>query len=90
MKNLKLTLHTNKLWLMKWYIGALYAINENCKGHGSYDHIWGGGNHNILIKTKHNFQTWTLYFMEAKGYDIEDNIIHQDNESRITLKYLES
>ena len=29
---------------------------------------------------------WTKYFIEAQGYNVEHNIIHQDNES--TLKML--
>ena len=26
---------------------------------------------------------WTKHFMEAQGYTIEDNILHQDNKSTI-------
>ena len=29
---------------------------------------------------------WTKHFMEAQGYTIEDNILHQDNKSTILLQ----
>ena len=29
---------------------------------------------------------WTKHFMEAQGYMIEDNILHQDNKSTILLQ----
>ena len=29
---------------------------------------------------------WTKHFMEAQGYTIKDNILHQDNESTILLQ----
>jgi hypothetical protein len=29
---------------------------------------------------------WTLYFLEAQGYKIEDNILYQDNKSSILLE----
>jgi len=29
---------------------------------------------------------WTRYFMEAQGYEIEDNIVFQDNESAMLLE----
>jgi hypothetical protein len=29
---------------------------------------------------------WTLYFLEAQGYKIDDNIIYQDNKSSILLE----
>jgi hypothetical protein len=29
---------------------------------------------------------WTLYFLEAHGYKIDDNIIYQDNKSSILLE----
>ena len=28
---------------------------------------------------------WTKYFIEAQGYDVEHNIIHQDNESTLRM-----
>ena len=28
---------------------------------------------------------WAKYFIEAQGYDIEHNIIHQDNESTLRM-----
>jgi hypothetical protein len=29
---------------------------------------------------------WTLYFLEAQGYKIDDNILYQDNKSSILLE----
>jgi hypothetical protein len=29
---------------------------------------------------------WTLYFLEAQGYKINDNILYQDNKSSILLE----
>lgn len=29
---------------------------------------------------------WTLYFLEVQGYDIEKNIVYQDNKSTILLE----
>jgi len=29
---------------------------------------------------------WTRYFLEAQGYDLEDNIVFQDNESAMLLE----
>jgi len=29
---------------------------------------------------------WTRYFMEGQGYEIEDNVVFQDNESAILLE----
>jgi hypothetical protein len=29
---------------------------------------------------------WTLYFLEAQGYKIDDNVLYQDNKSYILLK----
>ena len=29
---------------------------------------------------------WTRYFMENQGYNIEDNILYQDNKSAMTLE----
>ncbi len=29
---------------------------------------------------------WTLYFLEAQGYKINDNILYQDNKSTILLE----
>ncbi len=29
---------------------------------------------------------WTHYFLEAQGYDIKENIVHQDNKSAILLE----
>ena len=29
---------------------------------------------------------WTKHFMQAQGYTIEDNILHQDNKSTILLQ----
>jgi hypothetical protein len=29
---------------------------------------------------------WTLYFLEAQGYKIDDDILHQDNKSSILLE----
>jgi hypothetical protein len=29
---------------------------------------------------------WTRYFMESQGYNIEDNVLHQDNKSSILLE----
>jgi hypothetical protein len=29
---------------------------------------------------------WTLYFLEAQGYKIDDNILYQDNKSSIQLE----
>ena len=29
---------------------------------------------------------WTKHFMEAQGYTIKDNILHQDNKSTILLQ----
>ena len=28
---------------------------------------------------------WTKYFIEAQGYNVEHNIIHQDNESTLRM-----
>jgi hypothetical protein len=32
---------------------------------------------------------WTRYFMEAQGYQVQDNILFQDNKSAILLKRTE-
>ena len=29
---------------------------------------------------------WTLYFLEAQGYKVDDNILYQDNKSSILLE----
>ena len=29
---------------------------------------------------------WTRYFIEAQGYTVKDNIVHQDNQSAILLE----
>jgi hypothetical protein len=29
---------------------------------------------------------WTLYFMKAQGYNVQDNILFQDNNSSILLE----
>jgi hypothetical protein len=29
---------------------------------------------------------WTLYFLEAQGYKIHDNVLYQDNKSPILLE----
>ena len=29
---------------------------------------------------------WTWHFLEAQGYTLEDNILHQDNKSTILLE----
>jgi hypothetical protein len=29
---------------------------------------------------------WTRYFLEAQGYDINDNLLYQDNKSAILLE----
>jgi hypothetical protein len=29
---------------------------------------------------------WTLYFLEAQGYKIDDNVLYQDNKSSIMLE----
>ena len=39
------------------------------------------GTHDVLPQ-----MLWTLYFLEAQGYKIDDNILYQDNKSSILLE----
>ena len=42
-KRLCLTLCTNKIGIIKWYVDASYTINDDCRGHTGAMMTLGGG-----------------------------------------------
>ena len=101
--NLPLILSANGSVILKWWIGGLFAVHPNMRGHtgGSLSTERGFP---IVSSTTQNLNTqsstesenlsvddcipaviWTIYWLDAQGYDVFENIIYQDNKSAIIL-----
>jgi hypothetical protein len=90
--------------VVKWYVGASFAVHPDFKSHTSAVMILGKGSmQSIARKQKMNVQSstegelvavdnaatmilWTKLFLEAQEYDVEKNIVYQDNKSAILLE----
>jgi hypothetical protein len=88
--------------VVKWYVDASFAVHPEFKSHTSAMMTLGkGAMQSIVRKRKMNMQSskegklvavddaailWTKLFLEAQGYDVEKNIVYQDNKSTILLE----
>jgi hypothetical protein len=103
-KNDFLTLSTNSLHNVGWWVDASYAVHPDLKSHMGGAMSLGRGviygtSKRQKLNTKSSTESelvgaddvmpqmlWTLYFLKAQGYKIEDNVIYQDNKSSILLE----
>jgi hypothetical protein len=99
-----LTLSTDDLRVVKWYVDASFAVHPDFKCHtGTVMTLGKGAMQSITRKQKMNVRSstegelvavdnaatmilWTKLFLEAQGYDVEKNIVYQDNKSAILLE----
>ena len=101
---LVLTLETDKLMNIYWWVDASFAVHPDAKSHtGGTMSLGGGLIYSASRKQKLNTRSsteaelvgvddmmaqvlWTRYFMLEQGYELNDNIIYQDNQSAIKLE----
>jgi hypothetical protein len=99
-----LTLSSDDLRVVKWYVAASFAVHPDFKSHtGPVMMLSKGAMQSIARKQKMNVRSsmegklvavddattmilWMKLFLEAQGYDVEKNIVYQDNKSAIFLK----
>ena len=102
--DMKLTLSTENLWSIKWYVDVSFAVHPDFRSQTGGTMTFGKGAVQLLskkqkLKTRSSTEAElvgaddvttqilsTKHFMEAQGYTIEDNILHQDNKSTILLQ----
>ena len=103
-QDMKLTLSTEKLRSIKWYVDASFAVHPDFRSQTGGTMTFGKGVvQSLSKKQKLNTRSsteaelvgaddvttqilWMKHFMEAQGYTIEENILHQDNKSTILLQ----
>ena len=103
-QDMKLTLSTESLWSIKWYVDISFAVHPDFRSQTRGTMTFGKGAVQSLSKKQKlnprrsteaevvgadNVATQILgmkHFMEAQGYMIKDNILHQDNKSTILLQ----
>lgn len=99
-----LTLKSDSINIIKWYVDASFAIHDDFKSHtGAIMSMGKGALQSISRKQKLNTRSsteaelvgvddisimilWTRFFLEHQGYNIEKNIIYQNNKSSILLE----
>jgi hypothetical protein len=90
--------------VIKWWVDASFATQDNCRGHtGATMSLGKGSVIGMSKKQKINTHssmeyelvgaddaipqmTWTRYFLEGQGYNVEECILHQDNMSAMLLE----
>jgi hypothetical protein len=72
-RTLPLTLSANGTGILKWWVDAAFTVHPNMS------EVMGANDFMPAI-------CWTQYFMEAQGYQVQDNILFQDNKSMILLE----
>jgi hypothetical protein len=98
-KGENLTLSADYLRVVKWYVDASFAVHPDFKSHTSAMMTLGKGAiaKNELVKQRRkgklvavdNAATmilWMKLFLEAQGYDVDKNIVYQDNKSAVLLE----
>jgi hypothetical protein len=86
-----LTLAVDSLHNVRWWVDALYTVHPYMKSHGtSKRHKLNTQNSTeselVGVDDVMPHIMWTLFFLEAQGYKIDDKILYQDNKSSILLE----
>ena len=96
-----LTLSADNLQVIKWHVDVAFAVHPDFKSHtGGLMTFGQGAIQTLLQKQKLNTKSsteselvgtddaflWTKLFMEEQGYEIDNNILFQDNKSAILLE----
>jgi hypothetical protein len=100
-RDLRLTLSADKLNCIKWCVEARFAFHPDFKSHTGVTMKFGDGEgapQSISRKQKLNTRAapnpswsaqmtywWTKLFLQGQGYEIEKNVLYQDNKSAILL-----
>ena len=102
--DMPLTLETDDIHVVKWWVDASYAVHQDMKSHtGGTMSLGKGGIYSTSTRqklvTKSSTEAelvgvsdvmpqilWTRYFLEAQGYDVNESIVYQDNQSAMLLE----
>jgi hypothetical protein len=91
MRTLPLILSANGTGILKWWVDAAFTGHPNMRGHSGGDLSLGRG-FPIVSSTKQKLNTRSsteseiVGAMKAQGYQVQDNILFQDNKSAILLE----
>ena len=96
--DLPLKLAGDNSGVLKWYVDASFAIHSNMRGHTGGGLTMGKGF--PIVSSKSSTESdlvgvddmmpsilWTRYFLKAQGYNVNDNIIFQDNKSTMLMEH---
>jgi hypothetical protein len=91
-------LSADNLHYIKWYVDASFAVHPDYKSHIGATMAYRDGDTQKL-NTKSSTKSelvgvddvsvmilWTKLFLEEQGYDINSNMLYQDNKSAILLE----
>jgi hypothetical protein len=97
----KLTLSADNLHVIKWYVDCAFAFKSHIGGNMTYEHrspnisMSRKQTLNTRSSTKAKLVRpddlstlilWMRLFMQCQGYDIDKNMLYQDNKSTILLE----